>query len=57
MAISICSTVRQSTGFDHFGLEQSDHGLGQGIVIGDVYPDLVHAEDWHAAVRACDGVV
>jgi hypothetical protein len=35
VAISTCSTVRQGPrGFDQFGLEQPDHALGQGVVVG-----------------------
>ena len=33
VAISTCfDGPRWATGFDQFGLEQSDHGLGQGVV-------------------------
>jgi 5,10-methylenetetrahydromethanopterin reductase len=51
----ICAQIAQGGGARALALAGIE--LQVPDVLPDVYPDLVHAEDWDAAVRACDPFV
>ena len=51
----ICTQIAQGGGGRALALAGIEVQVPE--VLPDVYPDLVHAEDWDAAVRACDPYV
>jgi 5,10-methylenetetrahydromethanopterin reductase len=48
----ICATIARGGGGPFLAMAGVDVRVPERLP--DVYPDLVHAEDWDAAVRACD---
>ena len=53
----ICARIAQNGGAPFLALAGVHVEVPELLRLPDVYPDLVHAEDWNAAVRACEPYV
>jgi 5,10-methylenetetrahydromethanopterin reductase len=53
----ICARIAQNGGAPFLALAGVHVEVPEQLRLPDIYPDLVHAEDWNAAVRACEPYV
>jgi 5,10-methylenetetrahydromethanopterin reductase len=53
----ICARIAQNGGAPFLALAGVHVEVPEQLRLPGVYPDLVHAEDWNAAVRACEPYV